>query len=210
MRGSIAGPEAIVVLAPGLYVTLPDGVIQPGGQEADGEALGAVMAGSPVLCATEVSAGPAEIFWELGLWLATREPRVCRVDEERPDGSASTAPRLGHAPLGGRGWHATVGILDPGSIAVLTAAPGSPGPSGPSGNEASGPISLVATGFGPAAAELADDLAAHTRAWDRAGRPGVAGLRVDAYPKPVAHSPEPGRDALVVDRPSTRFVVSHA
>ena len=207
MRGSIAGPEAIVVLAPGLYVTLPDGVIQPGGQEADGEALGAVMAGSPVLCPTKVSAGPAEIFWELGLWLATREPRACRVDEERPDGPVSAESRLGHAPLGGRGWHATVGILDPGSIAVLTAAPGSPGPSE---GETSGPITLVAAGFGPAGADLAADLAAHTRAWDRAGRPGVAGLRIDAYPRPVAASPEPGRDALVIDRPSTRFVVSHA
>jgi len=205
MRGSIAGPEAVVTLAPGLYVTLPDGVIQPGGQEADGEALGAVMTGPPVLCPTEVSAGPAEVFWELGLWLATREPRACRVDEERPADGAVTGPRLGHAPLRGRGWHATVGILAPGSIAVLTAAPGPP-----PRDDAAGPVSLVAAGFGPAAAELAADLAGHTRAWDWAGRPGVAGLRVDAYPKPVARSADPGRDALVVDRPSTCFVVSHA
>jgi len=215
MRGSIAGPEAIVPLAPGLYVTLPDGVIHPAGQEADGEALGAVMAGRPVLRPTGVSAGPAEVFWELGLWLATREPRACRVDEEQPADPAVTGPRLGRAPLRGRGWHATVGILDPGSIAVLTAAPGPqeppepPEPPGSSQDEASGPITLVAAGFGPDAAQLAGDLAAHARAWDQAGRPGVAGLRVDAYPKP-ARSPEPGRDALVIDRPSTRFVVSHA
>jgi protein-L-isoaspartate(D-aspartate) O-methyltransferase len=98
---------------------------------------------------------------------------------------------------------------------VLTAAPGPqeppepPEPPGSSQDEASGQITLVAAGFGPDAARLAGDLAAHTRAWDQAGRPGVAGLRVDAYPKP-ARSPEPGRDALVIDRPSTRFVVSHA
>jgi len=172
------------------------------------------MTGPPVLRPTAVSAGPAEVFWELGLWLATREPRACRVDEERPAGPPGTGPRLGHAPLRGRGWHATVGILDPASIAVLTVAPGASAPPGPPGpepaDEAQGTVTLVAAGFGPAAADLADDLAAHVRAWDRADRPGVAGLRVDAYPKPGAPAPGPGRTVLVLDRPSTRFVVSHA
>jgi len=210
MRGSLAGPERVVTLAPGLHVTLPDGVIQPGGQDADGEALGAVIAGPPVLHQTEVRAGPAEVYWELGLWLATREPRACRVDEERPADPAVTGARLGHAPLRGRGWHATVGILDPGSIAVLTAAPGPPRPEAPPPDEASGPITLVAAGFGPAASELAADLAAHALAWDQAGRPGVAGLHVDAYARPVTTVPVPDRDALVIDRPSTRFVVSRA
>ena len=195
MRGSLAGPERTVALAPGLYATLPDGVVSPGGQDLDGEALGAVMAGPPVSHQTEVRAGPAEVFWELGLWLATREPRACRVDEERPAdpaklersagrmgsvghrGTATTGPRLGHAPLRGRGWHATVGILDSGSIAVLTAAPGPSGPEvpPPPPDEASGPITLVAAGFGPAASELAADLAAHARAWDRAGLAGRRG-----------------------------------
>jgi protein-L-isoaspartate(D-aspartate) O-methyltransferase len=215
MRGSLAGPERIVALAPGLYVTLPDGVIQPGGQDIDGEALGAVMAGPPVPHPTGVSAGPAEVFWELGLWLATREPRACRVEEERPADPAElegpAGHRLGQAPLRGPGWHATVGILDPDSIAVLTAAPGPFGlEEPPPPGEASGPVTLVAAGFGPGAPRLAADLAAHTRAWDQAGRPGVAGLRVDAYPKPLTTEPATGQDALVIDRPSTRFVVHHA
>ncbi|HEY6294911.1 MAG TPA: hypothetical protein VIX15_04545, partial [Streptosporangiaceae bacterium] len=127
------------------------------------------------------------------------------VDEEQPADPAVTGPRLGHAPLRGRGWHATVGILDPASIAVLTAAPGS---AEPPQDEA--PITLVAAGFGPAGAQLADDLAAQTRAWDQAGRPGVAGLHVDAYPKPAGRSLAPGHNALIIDRPSTLFVVSRA
>jgi protein-L-isoaspartate(D-aspartate) O-methyltransferase len=208
MRGSLAGPERTVPLAPGLYVTLPDGVIQPGGQDADGDALAAVLGEPPVHHQTGVSAGPAEVFWELGLWLATREPRVCRVDEERAadparSGEPAVASRLGQAPLRGRGWHATVGILDPGSIAVLTAAPGPAA-------ETPGPIALVAAGFGPAASELAADLADHARAWDHAGRPGVAGLRIDAYPRSLGQQAAAGGDALVIERPSTRFFVYHA
>jgi protein-L-isoaspartate(D-aspartate) O-methyltransferase len=217
MRGSLAGPERVVTLAPGLYVTLPDGVMQPGGQEADGEALAAVMAGPPVPHQTGVSAGPAEVFWELGLWLGTREPRACRVDEEGP----ADPSRLGHAPLRGRGWRATVGILESGSIAVLNASPGPPDPAAPAqpagpaaaappADEAAGPVTLVAAGFGPGASELAADLAAHARAWDEAGRPGVAGLRVEAYPRSAALAPVTGRGALVMERLFTRFVVFHA
>jgi protein-L-isoaspartate(D-aspartate) O-methyltransferase len=229
MRGSLAGPERTVVLAPGLYVTLPDGVGQPGGQEVDGAALAAVMAGPPVPHQTGVSAGPAEIFWELGLWLATREPRACRVDEEGPSagprGPAAAGPRLGHAPLRGRGWRATVGILDLGSIAVLTAVADAPekdaeeDPAAPAQPQAEmpRPVALVAAGFGPGGSELACDLAAHARAWDDAGRPGVRGLRVDAYPRSEPGEPgesgepvEPGPDAMVMERNSTRFVVYHA
>ena len=221
MRGWLAGPERIVMLTRGLHLTLPDGVMQPGGQDVDSEALAAVMAGPSVRHQTGISAGPAEVFWELGLWLAAREPRVCRVDEEqpadpaRPEGPADPAghpwtaappPRLGRAPLRGRGWHATVGILDSGSIAVLTSA--APGASPP--DEASGPIALAAAGYGPHASQLAADLAAHAQAWDQAGRPGVAGLHVDAYPRAGADEPVPGRDALVIERPFTRFAVYHA
>jgi protein-L-isoaspartate(D-aspartate) O-methyltransferase len=223
MRGSLAGPERIVMLAPGLHLTLPDGVMQPGGQDLDGEALAAVMAGPPVRHQTGISAGPAEVFWELGLWLAIREPRACRVDEEqpadpaRPEGpaghrwAAGAPPRLGPAPVRGKSWHATVGILDSGSIAVLTSAPGPPGPGpGSPPDDASGPITLAAVGFGPGASELAAELAAHARAWDRAGRPGVAGLHVDAYPRSGADEPVPSRAALVIERPATRFAVYHA
>ncbi len=217
MRGSLAGPERTVVLAPGVYVTLPDGAGQPGGQDVDGAALAAVMEGPPVPHQTGVSAGPAEIFWELGLWLAIREPRACRVDEEVPPswrGGTAAGPWLGHAPLRGRGWRATVGILESGSIAVLAAAPGAPeeDPAEPARPEAGtpGPVTLVAAGFGPGASRLAADLAAHARAWDEAGRPGVRGLRVDAYPRSEHGDSGPGPDALVMERNSTRFAIYHA
>ena len=70
-------------------------------------------------------------------------------------------------------------------------------------------LTLSAAGFGPRAAELAADLAAHIQAWSEAGRPGIAGLHVDAYPRAAADQPEPPGDALIMERPGTRFAVYH-
>jgi protein-L-isoaspartate(D-aspartate) O-methyltransferase len=67
-------------------------------------------------------------------------------------------------------------------------------------------------GFGPHASALAARLAAHVQAWDQAGQPGPAGLHVDAYPRSSAAEPgdvEPVRGGLLIERPSTRFVVYH-
>jgi protein-L-isoaspartate(D-aspartate) O-methyltransferase len=210
MRGSLAGPERLVMLAPGLFLMLPDGVVLPGGEEVDAGALAAVLAGPSVSHRTRVRAGAAQVFWGLGLWLAAREPRSCRLDEERlpgPDGAAGA--RLAGTPLRSPGWHATVGILEGGSIAVLTAAP-EPTQAPPADEERSRLLTLGTAGFGPRAPELAADLAAHVQAWGEAGRPGIAGLHVDAYPRSSPGEPPPVPGALIMERPCTRFVVYHA
>src|SRR5580704_4055410 len=49
MRGSLAGPERVVLLAPGLSLLLPDGA-----PEVNGESLAGSLAGSPVPCPTGV------------------------------------------------------------------------------------------------------------------------------------------------------------
>jgi protein-L-isoaspartate(D-aspartate) O-methyltransferase len=199
MRGALAGPERVVVLAPGLFLLLPDG-IWPGGAEVSGEAL----AGPPVPHPTGVRVmgpGSAQAFWGLGLWLAAREPRFCRLtDEQPPEGRGQADGRLPGAPLRGQHWHATAGILDADSLAILTSAvsPGQPGL-----------LTLDAAGFGPGAARLAADLAAHVRAWGEAGRRGIAGLHVDAYPRSSPAEPRPVQGALVMERPATRFAVYH-
>jgi protein-L-isoaspartate(D-aspartate) O-methyltransferase len=210
MRGSLAGPERLVMLTPGLFLMLPDGVVLPGGEEVDAAALAAVLAGPSVPHPTRVRAGPAQVFWGLGLWLAAREPRSCRLDEERlpgPDGAAG--PRLPGTPLRAPGWHATVGILESGSIAVLTAVP-EPAQAPPADDERSRLLTLGTAGFGPRAPELAADLAAHVQAWGEAGRPGIAGLHIDAYPRSSPGQPPPVPGALIMERPCTRFVVYHA
>ena len=221
MRGSLAGPERIVPLAPGLFLLLPDGMLADGmladgmladgmladGMLADGmpgvagEAVAALLAGRSVPHPTGVRAGSAQVFWGLGLWLAAREPRSCRLNEERlSERRGGSGGRLTGAPWRGPGWHSTLGLLDGDSLAILTFATAA---------DRSGLLTLGTAGFGPRAAQLAADLAAHVQAWSEAGRPGIAGLHVDAYPRAAADQPQPPGDALIMERPGTRFAVYH-
>ena len=199
MRGSLAGPERVVPLAPGLSLLLPDGT-----PEVNAQAVAGLLAGPPTPCPTGVQAagsGSAQMFWGLGLWLAAREPRSCWLNEERQAGRGGVpGSRLTGAPLRGPGWHSTVGLLDGDGLAVVTST----------AVDRSGPLTLAAAGFGPRAADLAADLAEHIQAWDEAGRPGIAGLHVDAYPRASAPglADRPG-DALIMDRPGTWFAVYH-
>ena len=66
----------------------------------------------------------------------------------------------------------TVGIRGDDGIALLTGEPGQ-----------TSERELVALGYGAGGERLATELAAQVTAWDRAGRPGGEGLRIDAYPK---------------------------
>ncbi len=217
MRGSLAGPERLVMLEPRLSVMLPDGVL-PGGTDVDAGALAGLLSGPSVLHPTEVQAVSAQVIWGLGLWLAAREPRSCLLNDETPQGpaaadgepSAAGAARLVDAPLHSRNWHATLGILDPGGLAVLTgtAASGRAAGADPAAAAAE-PVTLGTAGFGPRAAELAAELAAHVEAWDLAGRPAIAGLHVDAYPRSGPDEPPPVAGALIMERPGTRFLIYH-
>jgi protein-L-isoaspartate(D-aspartate) O-methyltransferase len=197
MRGSQAGPERVVHLAPGLFLLLPDGT-----SEVGGDTLAAWLAGPSVPHLTGVRAGSAQVFWGLGLWLAAHELRSGRLNEERPSGISGG--RLTGAPLRGPGWQSTLGLLDRGGLAILTSAVAS---------ARSGLLTLGAAGFGPDGARLAADLAAHVEAWSQAGRPGITSLHIDAYPRSRAwisadETPLPG-DALIMERPGTRFAVYH-
>jgi protein-L-isoaspartate(D-aspartate) O-methyltransferase len=197
MRGSLAGPERVVALAPGLSLLLPDGT-PPGHPDLDAPALGALLAGPPVAHPTGVRVtGPAsaQVFWGLGLWLAAHEPRSCRLGEER-----SASAWLIRAPLRGPGWQSTLGLLDAGGLAILASAAESDRP---------GLVTLDAVGFGPHAARLAAELTAHVQAWGEAGQPGIAGLHVDAYPRSAADDARPIADALTMERPGMRFAVYH-
>jgi protein-L-isoaspartate(D-aspartate) O-methyltransferase len=217
MRGPFAGPERTVLLAPGLSVMLPDGLTLADGSEVDAEAVAGYLGEPPAELATGVSAGSGQVIWGLGLWLAAGDPRSCTVTQERPvsglSGRGRRAPgpgasRLARAPVRTRGLLATAGIVDSGGIAVLTATPL---PSEATG-AAPGLLALAVSGYGPHASALAAALAAHVQAWDQAGQPGPAGLHVDAYPRSSASGPAdpgPARGGLLIERPSTRFVVYH-
>ncbi len=195
MRGSLAGPERVVALAPGLSLLLPEGMPPGDGPDMASSALGALLAGPSAPHPTGVRAVSAQGFWGLGLWLAAYEPRSCRLGEERSAGAWLT-----RAPLRGPGWQSTLGLLDTGGLAILasSAEPDRPGL-----------VTLDAVGFGPHAARLAAELAAHVQAWGEAGQPGIAGLHVDAYPRSSADDPRPIAGALIMERPGMRFAVYH-
>jgi len=196
MRGSLAGPERTVVLQPGLSLMLPDGLTLADGRQVDGAALGGFLDGPPAEFATGVRTSSMQVFWGLGLWLATGDRRSCGIAEERPEPDGPG--RLPRAPLRGSGVLATAGIVDSGGIAVLTADQPQPGQ-----------LVLEVAGFGPHGSELGTALAAHVQAWDRAGQPGAARLHVDAYPRSSPDEPALADDALLIERPATRFMVYH-
>ena len=204
MRGSLAGPERAVVLQPGLSVMLPDGLTLADGHEVDGAALAAFLAEPPAGFGTGVRASSVQVFWGLGLWLATRDRRSCSLTEERPAGNDPGL--LARAPLADTGLAATAGIVDSDGIAMLTTDEIVPA-AGPR----PGQLALEAAGFGPHGSELGAALAAHVQAWDAAGQPGAARLHVDAYPRSSADEPDPSTTghALLIERAATRFAVYH-
>jgi protein-L-isoaspartate(D-aspartate) O-methyltransferase len=185
MRGSLSGTERVVLPQPGLAITLHDG------RDLDPAALAAALAGPQTEQPTGVRTASGQVFWGLSLWLAIHEPRWCGLSDER-----GQVPLLAHGPLRTNQWRTTFGIADDDGIAMLAAT-----------DVAQGSFALCATGFGPGAARLAADLAAQVGAWDEAGRPGPAGLHVDAYPRSSPDQPYPLGDEPVIERPATRFVV---
>ena len=105
MRGSLAGPERTVVLQPGLSVMLPDGLTLADGHEVDGAALAAFMDEPPAEFGTGVRTSSVQVFWGLGLWLATRDRRSCGVTEERPAAGRPGTARPGAAGRRRDGGH---------------------------------------------------------------------------------------------------------
>jgi len=214
MRGRLAGPEHTVVIQPGLVLRIP------AWRDIYPSALAVALAGPGAEQPTGVRTGPAQVFFGLSLWLTMHEPRLCLLYEEQPGGlprspprpASRVAPRLGRVPLIGPESWATVGILDADSVALLTtswpAAEWGQGMARPTPS-----FMLTAAGFGPWAAGLAADLAAHVRAWHQAGQPDTQGLHVDAYPKADAPAGAEalaaafGPGAMITDRPGTWFVV---
>lgn len=85
----------------------------------------------------------------------------------------------------GRGYGATAGLVEGDSMALL-ALEGS----------------LLARGHGPRGGRLAADLAAHVRAWDDAGRPGIGDLRIEAHHEQVSGAP------MTIEKRHTTLILS--
>ncbi|WP_285487537.1 methyltransferase, FxLD system [Amycolatopsis taiwanensis] len=163
LRGAFAGPERTDVLdcETGLTITLPRG------GSLDRQAVLAAFTEPPVRRDSEVTVDSREVFGGLGLWLAIRGSGWCTLSES----AAARRSHLSELSLSiGERW-LTAGFSATDSLALL-------------GRQ----DTLTALGYGPRGAELATALAGEIRAWDAAGRPGGAGLRVDAFPASTSDS----------------------
>lgn len=174
MRGSLAGPERTYLLDPDTQLTLG----LPETRELDAEAVTEALDSPETDVRTGIAPGQLELLDGFGLWLAIREPRWFSLSEVEP------GTRLRDAPLRATDTVATAGILDDYGLAIIR--------TGEDGE-------LVAAGAETCAGELAE----HIAAWDEAGRPGSAGLRIDAYP-----SGTPVEGEYVLDKRSVRLVLS--
>jgi protein-L-isoaspartate(D-aspartate) O-methyltransferase len=182
MRGTLAGPQRTRVVDADLSITVGDG------RDLPAAVVSTALTGDPATHRTDVVASPRDVFDGVSLWLAAHEPRRCTLSEA----ATAAMPRLARAPLAIQDRRVTTGILDGDSLAVLL-RPAADGP-------------LAAWGYGPRGDELAGDLAHQVSGWQAAGRPGTAGMRIAAHPRPARGSAP--RDGLVIDRPHTRFVLS--
>ncbi len=208
MGGALAGPERSLPLGPppGPYVQVSDG------RPVDTWALRAALAGHPREARVDSAVTSPEQAGDADLWLALTHPRLARLTI-MGFGRRGAVPAL---PFG------ALAMMAPsrdrlGIVALLPG--GDTNGSGQAGIRAerlspAGPVpapqasrgDLVLRSFGPDGPALARHLAAGLRAWQQAGRPGTASLRIDAYP---AGSPVPGlAGRIVVVKRHTTLAVS--
>ena len=206
MRGTLAGPERTVVSGDSQELALT----LPGGRDLDITAVARALAdpaGPAAERATRVTAGPAQLFDGLGLWLALNEPRWGMVSE-----SARIPGGLARAPISAVDRRITAGVFDTGGFAILAR------PSEPDSPKPAPAFELSVLGYGPAGPDLAAELTAQVQAWDAAGRPGTGHFRISAYPARPGSAGSPGSSGssgspgglpggAVIERPHTTFVV---
>jgi protein-L-isoaspartate(D-aspartate) O-methyltransferase len=156
MRGKFAGPEMTYLLDQDTDLTLN----LPVAREVDGDALTDVLSEEPDVETIGAAPTAMQLFDGFTLWLAVHEPRWCALSEKADADPA----RLAAAPMRAQEAAATAGILADDGLALI----------GVDGDD----LTVHAHGN----TQVAEDLLAHVRAWEAAGRPGTEGLRIDAYP----------------------------
>jgi len=165
-----------------------------GERAIDRGVLERIVSGAHVDRVSGRAATVGEIFGGLYLWLALHDARFVQL------GSSGTTAMPHVLGLPGK-LSLTAGLLDASGLCVLTPAEAAPATSLADPRALDVSVRL----FGEAGG-LARDLIALVRAWDAAGRPGTAGLRVTAYPRDGDYRPSPGE--RVIDKRWSRLVVA--
>lgn len=192
-RGEFAGPATRRQVAPhgGVYVWFDES------REVDAADAYRLLTAPSHDESTGIVATVGEVFGGIYLWLALHTAAFVQLgvaDSALPD-----APCLLRIP-GKLGL--TAGLSgDHGMELLDLAAEDDP----PAGLDDPRWFEISTRSFGRDA-EAGRQLAALTRAWDDAGRPGTDGLRVVAYPIETSYEPGPGE--FVVDKRWSRLVLS--
>jgi len=196
LRGAWAAPETHLPLgpAPGLFLGL--------GSPRAADAVYALLAGPSRTWPTHVRAGARALWGGVSLWLALHAPDMCGLTAIGDVAGRAIVPDLfAISPT----YHATVGLLGPAALSVLTRPRDHNAEAGQAPDDT---LDLWVRNFGEDEG-LARALIGHLTAWEAAGRPSTAGLRIRAYPpdaEPAGEADETvivkGRMRLVLDWPS--------
>ncbi len=192
LRGQGAGPESSRPLD-------TDGLaVQTGDQrELDTAGLRALLRSPGDERVSSVKLAAVDLWDGLGLWLAVREPNVCRLLVSAA--ASDRSPSL--LPVGMDGG--TVALLGERGLAVVV-------PCGHASAELDRRFPVAVRPYGPDGAGLADRLGGLLGAWAAAGRPSAAELRMRAYPSDTTPPPGAGsvlrkaHSQLVLDWPDNR------
>lgn len=189
LRGTGAGPDSSRSLGrDGLAVQTADE------RPVDPRAVCALLDSPGPECPSPVRLAAVDLWDGLGLWLAVRQPDICRLLVSAA--ASDRAPSL--LPVGMDGG--TVGLLGSHGLALLV-------PVSRDGAGFDRRFPVVVRAYGPDGAELAARLAGQLDAWAAAGQPTATDLRLHAYPAGVVPAASSGavvrkaHSQLVLDWP---------
>jgi len=195
LPSSLASPPTRVAFGdrPGLQLYVRDPA------RIDPVAAYALFTGPPVDVPTGIHVIGHEVYGGLTLWIALREPGFCWLEALGPTADMQPVPLLFALP--GK-FRSAAGVFDGASAGLCMRPPGDSVPASAEPEPRS--FELHIRSFG----EDGDSgwrLRQHAQAWDGAGRPGAAGLRIRALPIDVGYTPT--AQEQVVEKRWTRLVL---
>jgi len=195
LRGAWAAPEMHLSLGPEPGLSL--GLGSP--RAVDVDAVYAFLAGPSRAWPTPVRANVRDLWGGISLWLALHAPAMCGLTAIGDGaGRAIVSDMFAISPT----YRATVGLLGPTALCVLTRPDDHESALGQAADD--GSLEVWVRSFG-AGDDLAHSLIGYLAAWEAAGRPSTPGLRIRAYPSDAA--PVAGVDGMMIAKGRTRLVL---
>jgi protein-L-isoaspartate(D-aspartate) O-methyltransferase len=187
----LRGPAA-VALHPVPVGPAPAARVWPrGDHRVDGASVHALMRLPGDERAIDFPVAACDLHDALVLWLALHEPTSAWFTAH---GEAAAATGFVPALFEGDGTRASFGLFEANGIALLFRT---------ETDERREYVRLAVRAHGDPT--VGERLGAAVQAWDHAGRPGLARLRVRAYPIDCLYRPQPGETMFM--RPCTRLVL---